>query len=232
MGIGSNYDLYFGGFDEPNGGYPYFENLDDPVFTFNPSHTQSDDADYYVNNGAQLEMENYGDGDTVCNSPDNEDGDTWQADEYMNDWLTAGYDNSGAGKVLMCYTASYLNEDLGQNWLKARALYAFTDNAFNYLDAAPKSFFASIIVVKPGAGTTAAFGTTVSATAAGKVTVAGPVGAKVTFVVENSRGVVRTYARIVGASGKASYKIKNNGTFYVYAMYGDELTGVKKIRVR
>ena len=232
MGIGSGEDLYFGGFMEWNGGYPYFEDLGDPVYQFSPFHTQSDDADYFHYSGAQIEMEDYSDDNTTCGAPDTEDGDTWEEDEYMNDWLTAGLDNSGAGKVLMCYTASMFAEDLGQNWVRARSEYPWTDNASDYLDNAPKSFFASINVVKPGAGTSAAFGKAVSATAAGKVTVAGPVGAKVTFVVENSRGVVRTYARIVGASGKASYKIKNNGTFYVYAMYGDDLTAVKKIRVR
>ncbi|MFZ9767830.1 MAG: hypothetical protein ACO3C4_05010 [Candidatus Limnocylindrus sp.] len=232
MGLGSNWDLYFNGFDEWNGGYPYFEELGDPVYQFSPWHTQSDDADYYHYAGAMVEMEDPDDGNTVCGAPDTEDGDTWEEGEYFNDFLVAGLDNSGAGKVLMCYTASVFTEDLGQNWLKARAEYPWTDNADLYLDRVPKSFFASITVVKPGAGTTAAFGTTVSATAAGKVTVAGPVGAKVTFVVENSRGVVRTYTRVIGASGKASYKIKNSGTFYVYAMYGDELTAVKKIRVR
>ena len=232
QGVGTSYDLYFGGFMEWNGGYPYFEDLGDPVYQFSPFHTQSDDADYFHYSGAQIEMEDYSDDNTTCCAPDTEDGDTWEEDEYMNDWLTAGLDNSGAGKVLMCYTASMFAEDLGQNWVRARSEYPWTDNASDYLDNAPKSFFASINVVKPGAGTSAAFGKAVSATAAGKVTVAGPVGAKVTFVVENSRGVVRTYARIVGASGKASYKIKNNGTFYVYAMYGDDLTAVKKIRVR
>jgi len=232
MGIGSDYDLYFGGFQEPNGGYPYFESLSDPVFTFSPSHTQSDDADYYVSNGTQIEMENYSDDNTTCGAVDQEDGDTWEEDEWLNDWLTAGLDNSGAGIVLMCFTASSLNEDLGANVIRARAEYPWTDNADAYLDRVAKTFTAVINVVKAGAGSAAAFGTSVSATAAGKVTVTGPVGARVTFVVENSNGVVRTYTRLVGASGKASYKIKRNGTFYVYAMYGDELTAVKKIRVR
>jgi len=232
MGLGSSEDLYFNGFQEWNGGYPYFEDLGDPVFQFSPFHTQSDDADYFHYSGAQLEMEDYSDSNTTCGAPDTEDGDTWEEGEYFNDFLVAGLDNSGAGKVLMCYTASMFAEDLGQNWLRARSEFPWTDNADLYLDRVAKSFFVSINVVKPGAGTSAAFGKTVSATAAGKVTVAGPVGARVTFVVENSRGVVRTYTRVVGASGKASYTIKRNGTFYVYAMYGDDLTAVKKIRVR
>jgi hypothetical protein len=232
MGLGSDYDLDFSGFTEPNSGYPYFEYLGDPVFQFAPSHMQSDDADYFVNNGTQVELEDEGDDNTTCSSPYNEDEDTWYENVNFEDYMVAGLDNVGAGKVQMCFTASSLNEDLGLNWLRARAEYPWTDNASDYLDNAPKTFTASIIVVKPGAGTAAAFGKTVSATAAGKVTVAGPVGARVTFVVENSRGVVRTYTRLVGASGKASYKIKNNGTFYVYAMYGDDLTAVKKIRVR
>jgi hypothetical protein len=232
MGLGSGYDLSFDGFQDHNDCYVYFDQLGCTVFSFGPSHTQSDDSDYYVNNGTVIELEDYSDGNTTCGGVNEEDGNSWDEGRDFVDFLVAGLDNHGAGVVALCLQASSLNEDLGLNWFKVRSEYPWTSDADAYLDRVPKSFTTTINVVKPGVGTAAGFGKTVSATAAGKVSVAGPVGARVTFVVENSRGVVRTYTRLVGASGKASYKIKNNGTFYVYAMYGDELTAVKKLRVR
>jgi len=224
----------FSGFKEYNNGYPYFDELSgngDPVFSFGPSHTQSDDADYYVYNGAILEMEDPADANTTCGTPDTEDEDTWGENLDATDYLVAGDDNAGAGVVLMCYTASQLNEDLGVNWLKARSEYPWTDFATGYLDNAPKSFTASITLVKPGTGTAAGFGTSVKV---GKrtVSVTGPVGAKITFVVENSAGVVRTYNRLVEADGKAKFRFKVRGTFDVYAMYGDEITGISTIKVQ
>jgi len=232
MGLGSDYDLSFDGFQDHNDCYVYFDQLSCTVFSFGPSHVQVDDADYYVANGTILELEDYDDENTTCGGVNEEDGNSWDEGRDFVDFLVAGLDNHGAGIVAVCMQASSLNEDLGLNWVKIRGEYPWSSDADAYLDRVPKSFTATINVVKPGVGTAAGFGKTVSATAAGKVSVTGPVGAKVTFVVENSRGVVRTYTRLVGASGKASYTIKNNGTFFVYAMYGDELTGVKKIRVR
>lgn len=232
MGLGSSYDLSFDGFQDHNDCYTYFDQLSCTVFSFGPSHVQIDDADYYDNRGTVLELEDYSDDNTTCGAVNDEDGNSWDEGRDFVDFLVAGLDNHGAGIVAVCMQASSLNEDLGLNWVKIRGEYPWSSDADAYLDRVPKSFTATINVVKPGVGTAAGFGKTVSATAAGKVSVTGPVGAKVTFVVENSRGVVRTYTRMVGASGKASYTIKRNGTFYVYAMYGDELTAVKKIRAR
>jgi hypothetical protein len=230
MGLGGA-STDFSGFAEINDGYPYFEELGDPVFAFGPSHVEVDDADYYVKNGASVEMEDASDGDTTCAPADNEDGSTWEENLDTESYMVAGDDNAGAGIVLMCYTASYLNEDLGVNWLRARSEYPWTDFATDYLDNAPKSFTTSITVVKPGVGTAAGFGTSVKV---GKrtVSITGPVGAKITFVVENSAGVVRTYNRLVEADGKAKFRFKSRGTYDVYAMYGDSITGISTIKVQ
>ncbi len=47
---------------------------------------------------------------------------------------------------------------------------------------------------------------------------------KVTFVIENAAGRVRTYYRKANASGVATFTIKLRGTWDVYASYGDDIT--------
>jgi hypothetical protein len=47
---------------------------------------------------------------------------------------------------------------------------------------------------------------------------------KITFVIENAAGKVRTYYRKANASGVATFTIKLRGTWDVYASYGDDIT--------
>ena len=49
-------------------------------------------------------------------------------------------------------------------------------------------------------------------------------GKKVAFVLENASGVTKTYYRKANASGVAKYTIGLNGTWTVYATFGDEIT--------
>ena len=49
-------------------------------------------------------------------------------------------------------------------------------------------------------------------------------GKKITFVIENAAGSVRTYYRKANSSGVASFTIKVRGTWDVYASYGDDIT--------
>jgi len=54
-------------------------------------------------------------------------------------------------------------------------------------------------------------------------------GKKVTFVIENAAGRVRTYYRKANASGVATFTIKLRGTWDVYASYGDDITELGKL---
>jgi hypothetical protein len=52
---------------------------------------------------------------------------------------------------------------------------------------------------------------------------------KITFVIENAAGKVRTYYRKANASGVATFTIKLRGTWDVYASYGDDITELGKL---
>jgi len=52
---------------------------------------------------------------------------------------------------------------------------------------------------------------------------------KVSFVIENAKGKVRTYYRKANASGVATFKLKLRGTWDVYASYGDDITELGKL---
>jgi formylmethanofuran dehydrogenase subunit E len=79
----------------------------------------------------------------------------------------------------------------------------------------------------------AAFGSSVVKAGKRTVSVTGPVGAKITFVVENANGGTKSYNRVVNATtGKATLKIKKNGKFDVYAMYGDSITSLLRITIK
>jgi hypothetical protein len=55
-------------------------------------------------------------------------------------------------------------------------------------------------------------------------------GKKVAFVLENASGVTKTYYRKANASGVAKYTIALNGTWTVYATFGDEITDTVTLR--
>jgi len=52
----------------------------------------------------------------------------------------------------------------------------------------------------------------------------GAAGLKVAFVLENAKGVTKTFYRKANASGKATYTIALRGTWTVYATFGDSIT--------
>ena len=56
----------------------------------------------------------------------------------------------------------------------------------------------------------------------------GPAAAnkKVSFVIENASGTVKTYVRRANSSGVASFTLGQRGTWTVYATFGDEITDV------
>ncbi len=53
---------------------------------------------------------------------------------------------------------------------------------------------------------------------------------KVAFVLENASGVTKTYYRKANASGVAKYTIALNGTWTVYATFGDDITDTVTLR--
>jgi hypothetical protein len=187
-----------------------------------------------INHGANTEYESSSDSNASC------DGGTWEdgiedgnaptSGDDLTDYMKAGPDNAGAGKMIVCYYASNLTEDLGTNYIKLPLAYPYPSALAGAIGNSPVTFKASINVVRD-TGATSAFGTALKV---GKKTVSitGPVGAKVTFVVEDSAGNVKTYVRTVDATDKkAKFVFKKAGTFDVYAMYGDSLTPLARIKV-
>ena len=55
-------------------------------------------------------------------------------------------------------------------------------------------------------------------------------GKKIAFILENARGVTKTYYRKANASGKATYKLALRGKWTVYASYGDDITDTGTLR--
>jgi hypothetical protein len=137
-------------------------------------------------------------------------------------------DAAGAGSVRICYYASQIDSDLGVNSVKLVMSHPYSDAVAGIIGNSPLTARASITVT---AESGVALGTTVKV---GKktVSVTGRVGSKVTFVVESSAGVTKTYSRIVGADGKAKFVFKVRGTFDVYAMQGDSITELSRISVK
>jgi len=237
QGLGSDYDLDFGQVDFRNS-LEFWETGEYTALAFSPMHPDLLDSGYFAVDGVAIELEANDDSDTTCSGVDYESGDMWSDGESLNDYLAGGtgFDLIGAGIVQFCYTASQLKEDLGVNTVKLPLQYAYTDDAYDVLGAAPKSFKASINVVPAGSGVgTGALSATVKV---GKrtVSVTGPVGAKVTFVVEDSNMNVKTYVRIVQATGalagKAALTFTKLGTYKVYATYNEQITELATIKVK
>jgi hypothetical protein len=185
-----------------------------------------------------MELESYNDGDTSCSGVNYEDGNMFNDGTDLGDYLNGGTgdDFIKSGIVQICYTASQIKDDLGVNTVKLPLQYAYTDDAAAVLGNAPKTFKASINVVPAGSGVgTGALSATVKV---GKrtVSVTGPVGAKVTFVVEDSNMNVKTYVRIVQATGtlagKAALSFTKFGTYKVYATYNEQITELATIKVK
>jgi len=244
MGLGSAYDMDFGDQDYLDCEIYFYDSGDctaivpSPIHEDVPFNTYSGD-EYMAKLGVDISFEDEDDGNTTCDGMASESGAGYGSDNPdLSDYMTAattGLDLVGAGIVRLCYTASTLKEDLGVNSVKLPLLYPYTDDAAADLGNAPKTFKASINVVAVGALGTNAFASTVKV---GKrtVSVTGPVGAKVTFVVEDSNMNVKTYVRIVQATGtlagKAALVFSKTGTYKIYAMSGDSVTDLATIKVK
>lgn len=242
LGVGTTDDLEFGFMDVAN--CYYYDSVDDDCFAIlpTPNHYLADDGgDYYgylAVDGASTEVEDYDDGDTTCNGARGMEANyTLEGGDYLEDEINAaGADKYAAGVVVMCYYASSRVEDLGRNTIKASMAYPYTYTLADTYGAgnSPVTYTAGITLVRE-LGTTvgAVFGSSVVKAGKRTVSVTGPVGAKITFVVENANGNTKTYNRVVNATtGKATLKIKKNGTFDVYAMYGDAITSLLRIKIK
>jgi len=235
MGIGSD-ETIDPGFSD---GYIYspYAYDDSSAFIPSPLHTHinidTDNEQWMVVDGANFEVESVSDANTTCDGQwydGTEEGTVLSYGDSIDQYLVAGPDNAGAGNVVICYYASNLTEDLGTNYVKLPLTYPYPSGLAGIIGNSPVTFKASINVVRD-TGATSAFGTALKV---GKKTVSitGPVGAKVTFVVEDSAGNVKTYVRTVDAADKkAKFVFKKAGTFDVYAMFGDSLTPLARIKV-
>ena len=225
-----------------NDGYIYNPYTEDDAAAFIPSPLHVDDSVPYdtdserwlVNHGANFEYEATSDLNATCDGgtweDGTEDGNAPTSGDDLTDYMKAGPDNAGAGNVIVCYYASNIMEDLGTNYVKLPLAYPYPSGLAGILGNSAVTFKASINVVRD-MGATSAFG---AALKVGKKTVSitGPVGAKVTFVVEDSAGNVKTYLRTVDAADKkAKFVFKKAGTFDVYAMFGDNVTPIARIKV-
>jgi len=188
-----------------------------------------DDESWLANDGAWFEYEYDGDKDNICDPGiNNEDGDAPTGGDDLFDYLGPTADLAGAGAVRICYHASQIESDLGVNTVKMALAFPYSETLKGIIGKSPVTYKASIKVVQEGS---LALGDFVKV---GKktVSVTGRIGSKVTFVVENSAGVTKSYVRVVEADGKAKFVFKVRGTFDVYAMQGESVTPLARITVK
>lgn len=236
LGLGSGYALD-PGFNDGMQYYQYW--IDYPAALIpTPAHWYTDpnvDSETWLaNDGAIFEYEYQGTeegglANSTCNPlPMNEDEYAPTDGDDLTGYMGTNDDAAGAGTVRICYYASQIASDLGVNGVKMVMSHPYSDTLAGIVGASPVVYRASINVTAEGG---VALGTFVKV---GKktVSVTGRVGSKVTFVVESSTGVVKTYSRIVGADGKAKFVFKVRGTFDVYAMQGDAITDLARISVK
>ncbi|MEY4045692.1 MAG: hypothetical protein RIR19_161 [Chloroflexota bacterium] len=206
-----------------------------PAHWTTPADVNNDDSESWLSNsGAVFEYEYQGNeeggvANSNCNPlPMNETSDAPTDGDDLTDFMGTTDDAAGAGSVRICYYASQIDSDLGVNSVKLVMSHPYSDAVAGIIGNSPLTARASITVT---AESGVALGTTVKV---GKktVSVTGRVGSKVTFVVESSAGVTKTYSRIVGADGKAKFVFKVRGTFDVYAMQGDSITELSRISVK
>jgi len=240
LGVGSSYTVD-PGFSDGLYYYQYWIDypaalIPSPAHWTTPADVNNDDSESWLSNsGAIFEYEDVSDADSSCNPiPMNEDGYAPSgyagSSDDMVDYMGTTDDAAGAGSVRICYYASQISSDLGVNSVKLVMNYPYSSYVADTLHVGP-----SPLTVRASITVTAESGVALGATVkVGKktVSVTGRVGSKVTFVVESSAGVTKTYSRIVGADGKAKFVFKVRGTFDVYAMQGDSITELSRISVK
>jgi len=238
LGLGTTFGLNPGLRDSR----PFYYNyeIDSPAGLMpTPSHfykdSNTDTEAWLDDSGALFEYEYQGveGGGTAVN---NTCSPTWGDEDYyapsggddLTDYMNTTDDAAGAGSVRVCYYASQIPSDLGVNSVKMPLYYPYDDSVFAIYGSSQVTYKASITVTADNGAPLGA------AVKVGKKTVSitGAIGSKVTFVVENSAGVVKNYTRIVGADGKAKFVFKVKGTFDVYAMQGDSMTDLARITVK
>ena len=239
MGAGSAEDLDFGFVDWKDCDVYFYENGECTAIQFSPVHEDLayntyDGSGYFNKLGTHIEYEDTSDLNTSCEAAGYEDGSTPEDGDDLVDYMTGnGLDYVGDGIVRLCWTASNLPGDLGVNTARLNLVHAYTDDLALVIGNSAVTFKDSVLVVAPGTLDSSVVGLGSTLTVSGKkISASGPVGAKITFVVQNSAMNVKTYVRLVGANGKATLTFTKAGKYKVYAMYGDSITALKTIRVR
>jgi hypothetical protein len=139
----------------------------------------------------------------------------------------ANFDNDADGVV----TAKYIMPSAIGGTVQARILLAGSATTPNQADIADAIEATEVVATATVVGSTSSATMSVGPK---KLTATASFGAaaaskKITFVIENAAGKVRTYYRKANASGVAKFTIKLRGTWDVYASYGDDITELGKL---
>jgi len=231
LGLGTDYDIDPG----MNDGMFYYQYwIDSPAALIpSPAHWKEDNnvdsESWLVNDGVVFEYEAPSDANSQCDpNPMNEDEYAPSSGDEFEDYMGTSDDNAGAGSVKICYYASQISSDLGVNTVKLSMTSVYGSTLSGIIGDVPGQVKASITVVAEGG---VALGTALTKSG-NTVSVTGRPGTKVTFVVENAKGVTRSYVRLVGANGKATFRFKNAGKFDVYAVQGDAMTSLLRVKIK
>ena len=139
----------------------------------------------------------------------------------------ANFDNDADGVV----TAKYIMPSAIGGTVQARILLAGSATTANQADIADAIEATEVVATATVVGSTSSATMSVGPKKLTATATFGAVAAnkKVTFVIENAAGRVRTYYRKANASGVATFTIKLRGTWDVYASYGDDITELGKL---
>jgi hypothetical protein len=137
------------------------------------------------------------------------------------------FDNDLDGVV----TAKYIMPSAIGGTVQARILLAGSATTPDQLDIADAIEATEVVATTTVVGSTSSATMSVGPKKLKATATFGAVAAnkKVTFVIENAAGRVRTYYRKANASGVATFTIKLRGTWDVYASYGDDITELGKL---
>lgn len=206
MGIGSTYGQYLH-CDEVSDGYAYIHDEDAHCAMLLPVEFVQDSTTNEGNQhllGAQYGWDEADDG--ACGY-----------DDWENPISDSDRDNAYHlinGNVGVCYLASLLNTGVAAVVFRAYDLTTGGGDPVTLRAAISVTSFAQQSDVANTFGKTIKIGKRT-------VSITGPVGAKVMFIVEDAKMNVSTYYRVVGADGKAALRFRKKGFFKVTAVLGD-----------
>jgi hypothetical protein len=128
-------------------------------------------------------------------------------------------------------TAKYIMPSAIGGTVQARILLAGSATTPNQADIADAIEATEVVATATVVGSTSSATMSVGPKKLKATATFGAVAAskKITFVIENAAGKVRTYYRKANASGVATFTIKLRGTWDVYASYGDDITELGKL---